>query len=106
MDNVHVMSSTLAILGQRTAPSSLIVRNSVFEQNGGGVSSKPQAGGSLSAVFDHVTISSNSGGGIKIDTTSGPVTADITDSVISNNGGNGLNAVGGAGGPAIFNIHK
>jgi hypothetical protein len=60
----------------------------------------------LSAVFDHVNISNNTGGGIKIDTTNGPVTLDITDSIISNNGGNGINAVGGAGGFAILNIHN
>jgi Right handed beta helix region len=98
--------TTAAISIMPTTPSSLIVRNSVLYSNASGVSLKPQAGGSLSAVFDHVTISSNTGGGIKIDTTSGPVTADIADSEISGNSGNGLNAVGGAGGPAMFNIHN
>ena len=44
------------------------------------------------------------GGGIKIDTTNGPVTVDITDSVISDNGGNGINAVGHAGGQAMVSI--
>ena len=48
----------------------------------------------MSAVFDHVTIANNLGGGIKIDTSNGSVTLDITDSVITNNGGNGINAVG------------
>jgi hypothetical protein len=67
---------------------------------------KPAVGGSITATLDHVTITGNTGGGIKIDTTNGPVTLDITDSTISNNGGNGLNAVGGAGGPAVFNIHN
>jgi hypothetical protein len=60
----------------------------------------------LSAVFDHVTIFSNAGGGIRIDTTNAPVTVDITDSVISNNAGNGINVVGGAGGPAMLSIHN
>jgi hypothetical protein len=107
MDNIHVTNSTVAILGQPTAPSSLIVRNSVFDSNTSAVNLKPQSGGgSLSAVFDHVTIIKNNGGGIKIDTTNAPVTVDITDSVISNNAGNGLNAVGGAGGPAMFSIHN
>ena len=54
-------------------------------------------GGSIKATLDHVTITGNSGGGIKIDTTNGAVTVDITDSEISGNGGNGINAVGGAG---------
>jgi hypothetical protein len=106
LDNVHITTSQIAILAQPTSPSSIIVRNSIFDNNSGGVTLKPQAGGSLSARFDHVTISSNTGGGIKIDTTNGPVTVDINDSEISSNGGNGLNAVGGAGGPAIFNISR
>jgi hypothetical protein len=108
MDNVHITGDfSSAITANPTAPSVIVVRNCVFDNNSGGVTLKPPTGGgSLSAVFDHVTISSNSGGGIKIDTTNGPVTADITDSVISNNAGNGINAVGGAGGPAMFNIHN
>jgi Right handed beta helix region len=108
LDNVHITGTfTNAITANPTSPSVIVVRNCVFDHNSGGVSLKPQTGGgSLSAVFDHVTISSNSGGGIKIDTTNAPVTVDITDSVISNNAGNGINAVGGAGGPAMFNIHN
>jgi hypothetical protein len=108
LENVHITHFTgNAILAQPTSPSAIIVKNCVFDTGNGGVFIKPQTGGgSLSAVFDHVTISSNSGGGIKIDTTNAPVTVDITDSVISNNAGNGMNAVGGAGGPAMFNIHN
>jgi hypothetical protein len=63
-------------------------------------------GGSLSASFDHVTIAGNGGGGIRLDTTNGPVTADVTDSVISNNAGNGVSAQGGAGGAAMLSIHN
>jgi hypothetical protein len=108
MENVHITGAfTSAITANPTSPSVIVVRNCVFDDNSSGVTLKPQTGGaSLSAVFDHVTISSNSGGGIKIDTTNAPVTVDITDSVISNNAGNGVNAVGGAGGPAMFNIHN
>jgi hypothetical protein len=106
LENAHITGTSIsAILAQPTSPSTLIVRNCLIDGSAG-VLLKPQSGGGLSARFDHVTITSNSGGGIKIDTTSGPVTVDITDSEISSNAGNGLNAVGGAGGPAIFNIHN
>jgi hypothetical protein len=105
LENVHITGVAInAILAQPTSPSTLIVRNCIIDSSPSGVLLKPGAGGSLSAVFDHVTISANNGGGIKIDTTNGPVTADISDSVISNNGGNGINAVGGAGGQAIVSI--
>ena len=57
---------------------------------------KPAEGGSINATFDHVTITQNSGGGLRTDTTNGPVTLDITDGVVSANGGNGINAVAGA----------
>jgi hypothetical protein len=107
LDNVHIFgASAEAILAQPTAPSTLVVRNSLFDRGGAAVVLKPSGGGSLHATFDHVTVANNAGGGIKIDTTNGPVTVDVTDGEISNNGGNGLNAVGGAGGPAIFNIHN
>jgi hypothetical protein len=46
-------------------------------------------------TFDHVTIIGNSGGGIKADSTNGVVNLDISDSEVSNNGGNGINAIGG-----------
>ena len=107
LENVHISGAGIAISAQPTSPSAVIVKNCIFDTGGAGVVLKPQAGGgNLSAVFDHVTISSNIGGGIKIDTTNAPVTVDITDSVISNNAGNGINAVGGAGGPAMFSIHN
>ena len=84
----------------------LVIRNSRISNSGSGMLIKPPSGGSIKATFDHVVVTGNNGGGIKVDTTNGPVTVDITDSEISSNGGNGLNAVGGAGGPAIFNIHN
>jgi hypothetical protein len=84
--------------------ASLHVSDSFID--GAGVLLQPGSGGSATATFDRVKITNSTGGGIKALTTDGPVTVDITDSVVSNNGGNGLNAVGGAGGPAIFNIHN
>jgi hypothetical protein len=86
--------------------SQLFVRNSTIQHNAAGVMIKPGASGNVTASFDHVAITNNTGGGIKIDTTNGPVTVDITDSEINSNSGNGMNAVGGAGGPAMFSIHN
>lgn len=108
LENVHITGSSTAIIAEPTsATSTLIVRNCVFDTGNSGVLLKPGAvGASLSARFDHVTITGNSGGGIKIDTSFGPVTVDITDSEISGNGGNGLNAVGAAGGPAMVSISR
>jgi hypothetical protein len=107
LENIHIThANTAAILAPATVASTLIVKNCVFDAGPSGVFLKPSAGGSLSARFDHVTISSNSGGGIKIDTSNGAVTVDVTDSEISSNAGNGLNAVGSAGGPAMFSIHN
>ena len=88
-------------------PLNLVIRNSRIS-NGGTVAVilKPAAGGSINATFDHVTVTKNGGGGIRLDTTNGPVTADVTDSVITDNAGNGLNAGGGAGGAAMLSIHN
>jgi hypothetical protein len=98
MENIHFIGAIVNLLNAApSAPSRLIVRNCIFENGGSAILLKPAAGGSLSAQFDHVIIAGNSGGGIKIDTTNGPVTVDITDSVIRDNGGNGVNAVAGAG---------
>jgi Right handed beta helix region len=85
-------------------PLNLVIRNSRMSNSGSGILLKPAAGGSIHAILDHVTIADNTGGGIKIDTTNGPVTTDITDSDISNNGGNGINALGNAGGQAMVSI--
>ena len=88
-------------------PLNLVIRNSRIS-NGSTVAIvlKPAAGGSINATFDHVTVTKNGGGGIRLDTTNGPVTADVTDSVITNNTGNGLSAQGGAGGAAMLSIHN
>jgi hypothetical protein len=58
----------------------------------------------VTATFNGVTIDGNSGGGLKTDTTNGPVSVDIFNSTISKNTGNGLNVVGGAGGPNVLNL--
>jgi Right handed beta helix region len=86
-------------------PFNLVVTNSRISTNAAGVLLKPAAGGSVTATFDRVTITGNSGGGVKTDTTNGPVNVDISNSTISNNGGNGMNAVSGAaGGVNMLNI--
>ena len=108
LENVHFVGvGSIGINAAPISPSTLIVKNSII--NRGGVPAvllKPGVGGSLSASFDHVTIAGNGGGGIRLDTTNGPVTADVTDSVISNNAGNGVSAQGGAGGAAMLSIHN
>ena len=88
-------------------PFHFVMKNTRIS-NGGSVAIvlKPSAGGSINATFDHVTVIGNGGGGIRLDTTNGPVTADVTDSVISNNAGNGLSAQGGAGGAAMLSIRN
>jgi hypothetical protein len=80
--------------------SKVVVTNSRISNSGSGILLKPSLGfsslampNSTQATLDHVTITDNSGGGIKIDTTNAAVTTDITESVVSNNAGNGINAV-------------
>ena len=85
--------------------SSLVVVNSRISGSASGVLLKPaSAGPGIEATFDHVRIVQNSGGGLKTDTTNGPVTVEITYSVVSGNGGNGINAVGGVGGHNMVSI--
>jgi hypothetical protein len=85
-------------------PLDLVIRNSRISNSSSGILLKPAASGSINATLDHVTIAQSAGGGIKIDTTNGPVTMDVADSVITKNGGNGVNAVGNVGGQAIVSI--
>jgi parallel beta helix pectate lyase-like protein len=99
-------SSGVPIDLEPTGPLNVVIRNSRISNSASGILLKPAAGGSIKATLDHIVVTANAGGGIKVDTTNGAVTVDITDSVVSNNGGNGLNAVGGAGGPAMFNISR
>jgi hypothetical protein len=85
-------------------PLKVVVKNSRISGNVSGLILKPVAGGSINATLDHVTINQNTGGGIKVDTTDGPVTLDLTDSEISGNGGNGVNAVASGANQAIVSI--
>jgi len=84
----------------------LVMTNSRISNGASGVLLKPAAGGSVTATFNGVTIADNTGGGIKTDATNGAVSVDISNSTISNNGGNSMNAVGGAGGTNMLNIHN
>jgi hypothetical protein len=107
VDNVHIFKVINAISAVPTGPSKLVVKNSIFDYNNAGVVIKPASGGSLTATFDHVTISGNAGGGLKTDTTtSGPVVVEIVDSNISYNGGNGVNVVSGASGSNLINLSR
>jgi hypothetical protein len=108
MDNVHLRTifgaSASALQVAPTAPSKVVVKNCIFDDNAAGVLIKPAAGGSVSVAFDHVTIAANAGGGIKTDSTNGAITVEIADSVVKDNSGNGINAVGGAGGQNMVSI--
>jgi Right handed beta helix region len=106
LENVHIAYGFgNPIVVQPTSSTTLIVKNCVID-SGGTILLNPSLGGSLTARFDHVTITNSEGGGIRIDTTSGPINVDVTDSEISNNAGNGLNVVGGAGGAAMLSISR
>jgi hypothetical protein len=81
-----------------TGPLNLVIKNSRISNNVTGVLLKPQAGGSIKATFDHVTVTGNNGGGgIRTDSTNGVVNLDVSDSEVSNNGPYGINAVAVAG---------
>jgi hypothetical protein len=85
-------------------PLNLVIKNSRISNNtGAGVLIKPAAGGSVMATFDGVTIVNNAGG-LKTDTTNGPVTVDVFNSTISKNANNGLVALGGAGGQNMMTV--
>jgi hypothetical protein len=88
-----------------TGTFNLVVTNSRISNNtAAGVLIKPASGGgSVTATFDGVTITNNAGG-LKTDTTNGPVTVDIFNSTISKNANNGIVALGGAGGPNMVTL--
>jgi hypothetical protein len=80
-----------------SGPLNLVIRNSRISNGGAaGIILKPAAGGSINATFDHVTVTGNSGGGIRADSTNGLINLDVTDSEISNNTANGIIAIAGA----------
>jgi hypothetical protein len=87
-----------------SGPLHLVVTNTRLSNNGSGMLIDPASGGSVTATFDHVTVTNNSGGGIKVQTDNGPVTLDITGSKITGNSGNGVNVVSGAGGAGMVSI--
>ena len=104
-------NGTALEVDQSSGAVNLVIINSRISNNaagvliepfviGGGITLKP----TVKATFDRVTITQNSGGGIKINSATAPVTVDITASEITNNAGNGLNAVSGSGASAMFNI--
>jgi hypothetical protein len=97
LDNVHIVGNfTDAISVTTNTPStSLVVKNSLFEYNAFGILINPSSGGSVNATLDHVTITNNSGGGIKTNSADGIVNLDITESEISYNGGVGVNGRSG-----------
>jgi hypothetical protein len=87
-----------------TGALNLVIKNSRVSNNtAAGVLIKPASGGSVTATFDGVTITNNAGG-LKTDTTNGPVTVDVFNSNISKNANNGLVALGGAGGNNMVTV--
>jgi hypothetical protein len=56
LDNVHIFGTVNnAIIAEPTAPSTLIVKDSIFDNGGNeSVLLKPEAGGSLNVTFDHL----------------------------------------------------
>jgi hypothetical protein len=112
IENCNIESVSADALDiEPSGPLNLVVTNSRISNNTAGVLIEPQSGGSVTATFNsvtatfnNVTIANNNGGGIKTESTNGAVTVDVVDSVISDNAGNGLNAVGGAGGANMLNL--
>jgi hypothetical protein len=51
-------------------PLNFVIKNSRISNSASGMLLKPAAGGSIKATFDHVTITNNTGGGIKTDSPS------------------------------------
>jgi Right handed beta helix region len=96
--------SGIALDIEPTGPFNLFVTNSrVLNNTAAGVLIKPQAGGSVTATFDRVSITQNAGG-LHTDTTNGAVRVDISNGTISNNANNGLAIVGGAGGQNMVTV--
>jgi hypothetical protein len=86
-------------------PLNLVINGGRISGNfGTAVLLQPQHNGSVNASLNGVTITTNGGGGIRVDTANGPVTLNINGSEITYNAGNGLNVVGGSGGPGMLNL--
>jgi hypothetical protein len=97
-DCVIENSPGVALTIEPTGAFNLALTNTRLSNNGAaGVLIQPASGGSVTATFDHVRITENSGGGIHADSSNGPVTVDVVDSVISDNSSNGFNVTSGSG---------
>ena len=98
LENCVFEESTKTVLDiEPNGPLNLVIRNSRISNGGAaGILLKPAAGGSINATFDHFTVTGNSGGGIRTDSTNGLINLDVTDSEISNNTANGIIAIAGA----------
>lgn len=83
------------------------IQDSTFSNNAGGITVAPTAAARVSLSIDRSRIESNSGGGIRIDSSnaSGSITTHVTDSSISFNTSAGINVVSGsAGGQNVVNL--
>jgi hypothetical protein len=101
-----VDGTAIALDLEPNGPLNVVIKNSRISNNSSvGIILKPASGGSINATFDHVTVTENGAAGIRLDTTNGPVTADLTDSVIFNNAGNGFGVTSGAG-QAVVSITR
>lgn len=78
-----------------TEDLTVTLKNVSIANNGTGILVQPnQPDNKVKVTLQDVRIVRNSGGGIKTSTTGGgPITVDIDHSVVSTNGGNGVNAV-------------
>src|SRR5262249_34833680 len=73
----------------------LVITNTRISDNGAAVLLKPASGGSVTAVFDRVSIVHNSGSGLRSDSANGTITLDMSNSTVSENSANGVNIASG-----------
>jgi len=85
------------------SPSALAVSNTLVSDNNLGISIVPGGTGSAAGVLDHVNLEDNSGAGLTVSAGSGQtVTMTVSDSMIANNAGNGIEAISVGGTPKIM----
>jgi hypothetical protein len=90
-----------------SATLQLKVQESTLNNNGGGVTSKPSGGATVTASIERTHADGNSGSGVKVDGTSGGSSnVAITDSSLSLNGSTGLNAVSGPSGTVKVDLTR
>jgi hypothetical protein len=97
VENCVLTGNSTAIQIEPTGPLNVVVRNTTISGGGFGVMIKPASGGSVTATFDHVAFAQNRGAGIHVDSSNGPVTVDVIDSVIAGNEANGVYMISGSG---------